>query len=191
MPRWKRVLVMPAVSVVILGSALVLGNMRGAVLSAGSAPNQAGAETKKAPLEVQILASDIKEGKALWRVANVSGKDVMAYCIVVRCPEQEKGCQVVHTTIAGLNPNPPGDLLRAGNVKEHRGGLPSGSGGWISSVDYVRFADGSAWGPDTMKKSRYIDGVLEGRRGVYALLQRILKTQGAEAVVNQVQTRSQ
>ena len=190
MPRLKRVLVVSAMSVVIVGLAAVLGNMRLAVLSAGSTPNQASAGTNAAPLEVQILPLDVNEGKARWRVVNVSGKDVIAYCIVVRCAGQEKGCQVVHTTVAGMTSNPPGDLLRAGNVLEHRGGLPSGSGGWISSVDYVLFADGSAWGPDTMKRSLYVDGVMKSRRGIYLRLGSILQTQGIQALANEVQTQS-
>jgi hypothetical protein len=171
-------------------SAVALASILCAVPLGGSVPNQAGAAPQgNIPLHVQIVTEEGEEGTvARWKVANVSGKDVIAYCVVVRCPEQREGCNLVHTTVAGMVSKPPGDRLRAGEVRDHRAGVPPGSGVWIPSVDYVLFADGSAWGPDTMKRSLYIEGVIKARRGIYVRLKHVLETEGVQALVDEVQT---
>ena len=137
------------------------------------------------PLQVQLVTAETSQGQEyFWRVKNVSQKDVSAY---VACVPNETGrCTQIHTTVYATS-SPPLDRLRPGETREEphlkaTGARPPKTV-LPATVDYVLFADGSAWGPDTRRQSLWIRGVIQDARGTLARLKRLLDTEGVGAVV--------
>ncbi len=58
----------------------------------------------------------------------------------------------------------------------------------IISVDFVEFADGTTWGPDTYKSAERLDGQRAGARAVAQHLLDILKISGPSSVINALET---
>jgi hypothetical protein len=142
------------------------------------------------PLEVERVIIQSPEGERhLWRVKNVSQKDVSAF---VACIHNEKGlCVHMHTTIYATRPGPSG-RLRPGETREEpppklAGAAPAKAVA-RPTLDYVLFADGSAWGPDSRGQSHVIRAAIAAARGTLAWLKRVLDTQGINAVVEILNT---
>ncbi|HVU44796.1 MAG TPA: hypothetical protein VHD85_01645 [Terracidiphilus sp.] len=54
------------------------------------------------------------------------------------------------------------------------------------ALDYVLFADGSEWGPDTLKQSREVKAILRGANTAALSLNKLLESQGAAAVERRI-----
>lgn len=136
----------------------------------------------KVPIEVEMVLYQTSDGQRVAsRVRNVSEKEVLAY---VACEPQERpdsGYERIHLAVFAMA-RPPHDRLRPGEVRQ--GGSFGGTPLKVSraTVDYVLFADGSSWGPDSKRQSLQIRGLIEGRRATIAELKRVLETQGSRAV---------
>jgi hypothetical protein len=140
------------------------------------------------PVEVELVTIQAPQGQErFWRVKNVSQKDVSAY---VACVPNDTGrCNQIHTTVYATSPA-PFDRLRPGETREepHLKLTAAAPPKPVvrATVDYVLFADGSTWGPDTRTQSLWIRGVIHGTRGTLARLKRLLDTQGTSAVIEEI-----
>lgn len=137
------------------------------------------------PLELEFVpAGHRAEQPAVWRVRNVSDKDITAYVFVAGPAEEPASCcnqtlSVVHAVaIPGRDRGP----LRPGEIREEHIGQAAPGKTARAVLDYVLFGDGTSWGPDTQRHSLYVRGVIHGSRGTYGRLQRILKQEGAQAL---------
>jgi hypothetical protein len=145
------------------------------------------------PIEVELITLRVPEGQErFWRVKNVSQKDVSAY---VACVPNETGlCTLTHATVYVMAPAPR-NRLRPGETREEPRAKIIGAAPTNpvvrATVDWVLFADGSAWGPDTRKQSLWIRGVIYGAQGTLARLKRLLDTQGTNAVIEEILRTSQ
>lgn len=156
--------------------ALLLG-----VVVAAAGGSQVGA-VGKVPIEVETVIFETPDGQAVAsRVRNVSEKEVVAY---VACEPREKtgsGCDRIQIAVLATA-RPPRDRLRPGEILQDRRFQGPALKMSRATVDYVLFADGSSWGPDSKKQSLYIRGVIQGRRVTVAELKRTMETQGIRAV---------
>jgi len=140
------------------------------------------------PIQVELITVQLAEGQQrFWRVKNVSQKDVSAF---VACAPNEKGlCTLTHATVYLLAPAPL-NRLRPGETRDEPRvkitGVAPTKAVVPATVDYVLFADGSAWGPDTRSQSLWIRGVIHGAQGTLARLKRLLDTQGSSAVIEEI-----
>lgn len=157
-----------------------------AVCGAMPAPSQIGA-FDKAPIDIETVVVETPEGQRVAsRVRNLSEKEIVAYAAYE--PRGTSGSAHERTHVAILaTARPLRNRLRPGEVIEDRllqEGQLQGMPFKVSRpiVDYVLFADGSSWGPDSKKQSLRIWGVIEGRRATIAELRRVMETQGLGAV---------
>jgi hypothetical protein len=136
------------------------------------------------PVDVELLTVQTSGGETQsLRARNVSSKDVSAY--VALMPNDAGPCCLTRTTVLATA-KPPRDRLRPGETREDPpvpAAAMAAKPALRATVDYVLFADGSSWGPDTQHQSGSVRGLIQGTRATLARLKRILDTQGSGAVI--------
>jgi hypothetical protein len=158
------------------------------------------------PLVVSNVAPD-RSAKWLtvtFDLTNVSGNPIRAYVLAISydADNGRPSPAEMQYEIRGMGPGGP-DSIRPGETIHGDVNVPIASSRPIQggsdtkppnvdshpdvvkgiSVDYVLFADGSKWGPDTRKESEKIAGVLEGHDVTVFALKHMLQTQGVDAVI--------
>lgn len=167
---------------------LICGTIVAGLFCSGSSIALRAAEANgapdNAPLAVAISSLESQPaGTRQWRVRNISDKDIVAYSILAQCPEGSGSCRETYNAVLATA-RPPHDRLRPGESQERKFGSSPPTGATTHlSVDYVLFADGSEWGPDTKKQSLWIRGIIQGQRGTLARLKHVMETQGSGAVI--------
>lgn len=149
-------------------SSLILG---GLAFAAGPSPDAEPAMIEAKLKSPELSAAGLQRVEADFR--NLSAKPISAYAVVLRLKNEAGRTESRFTkTIAvrgvmGSRARPdfaPGEAwseavgeftLQQGGVGKLRPEL---------EVDYVLFADGTAWGPDKTKHSLYIQGLRAGRQ---------------------------
>ena len=127
-------------------------------------------------------------------VTNRSTKNVAAYSIIIQAvnAQGQLGPQITHTAVLAFNPSisngPYPNGLKAGD-SQHTSRLRAVFApdkqviqNYRVSVDYVLFKDGSTWGPDAMKTSLKIAGILKGWQLSNSHLKEVMQTGGVNAV---------
>jgi hypothetical protein len=139
------------------------------------------------PIRISIQSNASSKGSLRLDLTNVSQKDIVAYAVVA----SERSTGKPRTMTRGvrsssLDPTPfaIGKRWTAGlpQVFDTEAKLMDS----VISVDYVRFADGSDWGPDLMKQSLEIQGRLAGESVTRERFRRMIEESGPEAVISEI-----
>jgi len=141
----------------------------------------------EAPMAVAAVSGE--NGRAVAHVTNVSAKKVRAYVLAVDAVD-DSGKVIFRETgisIRGLEP-PPHDAFAPGETSEDEIRLPRRKSGGPElragkvSLDFVLYADGSSWGPDTAKGSVRVRATISGWRTAIGYLQSVLREKGPDGV---------
>lgn len=117
--------------------------------------------------------------EAQFTVKNGTGKGVVAYTFRVTFGDQPQASAAhmivsSHGTAKGPGQSWPGRMTIPGRRADAP--LPQ------FALDFILFTDGSTTGPDTLKTSVRISGILSGVNGERARLRRLLETGGLAAL---------
>lgn len=121
--------------------------------------------------QVQNTSSPINVGSSLGygrdggpkvdiAVSNVAGKPISALYIHLQAfgGDGKLLSETGYRMVADVDsPMKPGSVIRSIAL-----GLPKEYVKYTVWADYVRFADGTQWGPDTMRESKHISGFIDG-----------------------------
>lgn len=162
---------------------------------AGGVTTLAQSVTDPAPLSVaeKVLTSTTPPTIDLT-VTSRSTKNVTAYSVILQAvnPEGQLGPKITQTVVVAFNPPmsnvPYPNGLKTGD-SQHTNSLSAVFApdrqvvkNHTVSVDYVRFNDGSTWGPDSMKTSLKVAGILKGWQLSNFHLKEVMQTGGVNAV---------
>jgi hypothetical protein len=123
----------------------------------------------------------------LFKLTNTSQKEIVAYVVAVKNLDARTGKGPTNvferTKVSETGPSPfaPGRTWRP-----HRMFPALGVTEIIGRIDYVLFADGSRWGPDTLGRSASITAYLEGARDARRSMQILLEKEGPAALEGEV-----
>lgn len=145
-----------------------------------------------------VISSQSVTESAGWSVlhlnlTNTSNKPVVGYAVLVKF--NNSSGQLAHPyatsiNLMGLEPPPAPQSVSPGSSTQVETHIPrqapSGPSLGVQgvSVDYVRFSDGSSWGPDTAHESKKIDGIETGWHTAAIAIKQMLTQQGVDAVEN-------
>lgn len=125
-----------------------------------------------APLETpvsisnEMVATHPRGYELSFDVMNKSGKSISAYVVLVDLLDEGK--HVISTISIDMISDPGREFLP--NATRHSKGIirPEKAGSHQVRVDYVKFSDGTSWGPDTSKRSLLIEGFAHGLKASQA-----------------------
>ncbi|MGI9107135.1 MAG: hypothetical protein ACR2G4_12910 [Pyrinomonadaceae bacterium] len=140
-----------------------------------------------APLRISSVVDNSDDPEAPlvnFVVENVSGKPIQAYWISYDTVAHGENI----TLGSGINANSQELILPPGKRRE-TAILNRGKEKIDLSVDFVEFADGTAWGSDTAKYAESLAGARAGARAEAQRLLKLLETSGWSAVVAAVSER--
>lgn len=112
-------------------------------------------------------------------IQNVSEKKIKAYVIAHSysvAPSAAGTSSSFHQEFV------PGEIV-FDSIGEARANVKAGVK-LLLSLDFVRFTDGTTWGPDSQQQSQYISGQIEGETRAAAQISRLLEYLNTEAVVS-------
>ncbi|HKS40031.1 MAG TPA: hypothetical protein VJX74_05405 [Blastocatellia bacterium] len=143
-------------------------------------------EQSGSPLSIgNMVIAESEDGQMpeiLFTVTNKTDKVIIAYAVK---HEGAFGQSALTGVISNISPDSERALLPGRSPQMEINGIEySGMPEtMILSVDFVEFADGTRWGPDTMKTGERVDGTRAGARALREALIPILKAGGVDAVV--------
>jgi len=147
----------------------------------------------EAPMKVATEIGD--GGQQVAHVTNASAKKVQAYVLAVDAVDDSGKVvfRVSEISMRGLQP-PPYDAFAPGETSHDEIRLPQRKNGGAPlkagkvALDFVLYADGSSWGPDTKKDSVRVRATIAGWRTAIAYLRSVLKEKGANAVAEYLES---
>jgi hypothetical protein len=193
---WMKLLFAPAgsrrVAIIVVTAALnialiiLLIHLQGFSLTTGKpqAPIVSVVEQPDAPLTISVEGTDVLNPlspQIKYTIRNLSNKAVRAYTILEETVTSKgKGTGI---TITSLDND--GNPLQPMQTKPGSFDSLSLSDPLVSltlSMDYVEFADGTAWGKDMQHTAEHLAGQREGRKQAFIKIREVFDKQGIGAV---------